>query len=126
MGSLLLFTFRTNRLEGQIISLTRSIHLRSSTEGVCHGRGHGSTSHSHGSASDGSHIAVYLPSTDVIVPTAIVFTAVDIERYSEGLAQLNIKLRNAISTKHIEHHLARILLHRLEHILLNLPLVASL
>lgn len=69
-------------------------------------------------------IGCYLPGTNLIIPTSIVFASVDIEAHRQLLSHLNIELSNAICAKDFEGALLGELLHRLKQIGCHFPLVA--
>ena len=45
---------------------------------------------------------VNTPSTDIIKPTALILTGIDVEKHVDFLVQLNVELTDFFLTKHIE------------------------
>ena len=121
-------------LEGQvaIIGWGRSSSGSSGSgggrSGSCYGGcGSGYTSRSYGSSytRSGHHAALYAPSTNIVVPTAIVFAGVDIEGDGHYLAHLTIDFAQADFAKHAEHTFAGELLLGFKNKFLHLPVIAS-
>ena len=53
---------------------------------------------------------LYIPSTNAIEPTTIIFVSIQVERNQEFLTTLDIKLSKTVSTENIKAQLLRILL----------------
>ena len=56
--------------------------------------------------------------TDIIEPTSVELVGIDIERYGQVIAHLNVKLFDAVFAKHAEDTLARILTRNFDDIVL--------
>ena len=57
---------------------------------------------------------LYIPSTNAIEPTTIIFVSIQVERNQEFLTTLDIKLSKTVSTENIKAQLLRILLMSLD------------
>ncbi len=116
-------------LEGQIVCTTLTCRFLCRRERRCcilrsSLRGEGRTcsrSCTHGSPSGSNDTTLYIVSANVIIPTTIELTGINIERNGYVLAHLNVKLFNTVLAKDIEDHLLRILTGDFHHILLCHP-----
>ena len=68
-----------------------------------------------------SSAANHVEGTDIIIPTAIELTGINIERHRDVLALLDVELLDAVLTKDIENHMTRILSWDLHDIILHHP-----
>ena len=81
--------------------------------------GGGSSSHS-----IGIH-TYHAPCTQVVVPAAIVFTGINVERHCQLIANLNVEVTQTVLAKDAEHTLLGILLMGLYHEFLHLPVITG-
>ncbi len=63
-----------------------------------------------------------IPRTDIVEPTTLILMSCNVERNIYLITTLYVELSNAVSTKHIKHHLLGILLVSLNDIRLRFPL----
>lgn len=63
--------------------------------------------------------------TNIVEPTSVVFTGINIKLNRDFLARLNIKLLDTILAKDVEQHLSGILTRNLNHVFLSHPWVTS-
>lgn len=89
-------------LEGEVIhrTLARSLRGLVLRSGRC---GIGGSLRSSSLCRGSGHIAIYLPSTNIIEPTAIEFVCIDIERHCHHLTSLDSKAGQTIGTEHVKH-----------------------
>ena len=118
-----LCSFITYELERQVVLLVASCEVNRS--GRC-GR-EGSSTFSYRSLC-GRSLSTYtlnLPGTDVVEPTILPLTAIDVERYGELFTQLDVELFNFVSSEEIETHLTGVLVVCFQHVFLCLPRITT-
>ena len=67
----------------------------------------------------------YVESSDAVEPTAVVFVCVYVERHRYFLAYTYVEALQSVGTEYAEHHLAGILVVRLDDELLHFPFTAG-